>query len=214
MTKRERQEARKREIQQKMCLHHFLGLSVMFENAWTFGLAGGGRTSSTVYQPVNMDKATAKFVLAQWDKILKWRFKLVQELGGTVMWEKVPAAFYRDAEYKLNLVERKSKEAWPEGTHEDFMIIETYLLYAALHDYAILRNDSRPALRYMVQTLGTLVNRLMPKDSPLVEPMNKVYWATRDTWQENPDWTSGGELEWGESEQDKYLREKEKENAA
>ena len=213
MTKRERQEARKRELQMKMCLHHFLGLSVMFENAWVFGLNGGGRFEGTVYQPVNLDKATVKFALAQWDKIVKWRFKLVQELGGTETWEKVPKAFYRDAEYKLNLIERKCKEEWSNGSHEDFIIMETYLLYAAVHDYIILRDDRRATLRYFCQTLGTLADRLMPKDSPLVEPMSRVYWATRDAWQENPDWTRGGELEWGESEQDKYLREKEKEEA-
>lgn len=208
MNKRERKDARKREMEMKMCLPHFLGLSVMFENAWFFGLEGGGRIDGTVYLPVNLDRATAKFVRAQWGRIVKWRYKLVQELGLVDLWDKASRVFYREAEHKLSLIEKGCKAAWPEGTHEDFIIMETYLLYAAVHDYIELRDDRRGNLRYFCQTLGTLANRLLPKDSPLVEPMNEVYWSTRNAWQADPDWTCGGTLEWLESEQEKWLREK------
>lgn len=209
MTKRERDELRQKEARRRMCLHHFLALCVCFEYAWAYGLDGGGSTDAgTTYLPVNLPPAERKFVIEQWQKIVKWRMKLVEGLNDGRNWERGKQGFYTDANAKLEMIEDKAKEFWPEGTREDFLIIQTYILHAAFHDYAILRDDRRPALRYLAQTLGTLVNRLMPKDSPLVEPMNKVYWATRDAWQEWPDWTRGGELEWGESEQDKYLKEK------
>jgi hypothetical protein len=59
----------------------------------------------------------------------------------------------------------------------------------------------------MEQALNTLADRLLPKDSPLVHPMSEAYWLTRDAWQEYPDWTRGGTLEWTPSEQEIYERE-------
>ena len=76
----------------------------------------------------------------------------------------------------------------------------TYVLYCAMYDYAALENDQRPELKKLVNLLGTLSNYLLPEDSPLIEPFNAVYWATREELQQTTDFTAGGRIEWLPSE--------------
>lgn len=207
MTKKERDEQRQREARRRMCLHHFMALCVCVENAWMYGLAGGGVWQGTSYLPVKVTASERKFTAAQWDKIAKWRYRLVQDMGGERQWNVGKGGFYTDANAKLEMIKSGTKKAWPDGTHEDYLFMQTYILYCAFHDYAILRDDRRASLRYLVQTLGTLADRFITRDSPLVAPMNEVYWTTRDAWQEYPDWSCGGTVQWGESEQDKWLKQ-------
>lgn len=200
--------ARAAEMKEKMCLHHFLALSVVFENAWLYGLAGGGVEAKTTYSPVKLEPSLAKYVVNQWGKIVKWRYAYVQSLGGTKIFEQGSRGFYRDADEKLHLIEDATVEAWPNGTREDYLIMQTYLLSAAIYDWIILHDVHCAPLRRFEQSLSALADRLILPDSPLVQPMNAAYWKTRDAWQQFPDWTRGGTLEWGESEQDKYERER------
>lgn len=209
MSKVEKRAARMVELKRKMCLHHFLALSVVFENAWLYGLAGGGTVDRTRYTPVCIEPKLAVFVAEQWQKILKWRFKFVQSLGGTGCFERASKGFYRDAERKLHMIEEATRKAWPDGTREDYLIMQTYLLSCAVYDWRALNDDHRQPLRYFEQALNTLADRLLPRESPLVWPMNEAYWSTRDAWQENPDWTRGGTLEWTPSEQELWLKQKE-----
>ena len=200
--------ARAEEMKRKMCLHHFLALSVIFENAWQYGLAGGGIEGKTRYMSVEIEPTLAKFVREQWNKIAKWRFAYVQSLGGTECFEKASRGFYRDAEAKLRMIEDETRAAWPDGTREDYLIMQTYLLSAAVYDWIILNDVHSAPLRYFEKTLATLTDKLLHRDSPLVHPMSLAYWRTRDKWQENPDWTRGGTLEWTPSEQELYERGK------
>lgn len=207
-SKAQRDEERRREAVRKMCLHHFLALSVVFENAWINGLAGGGTEGKTYYMPVTLAPTLVKFASEQWQKIVKWRYRFIQSLGGTGEWERASKGFYRDTEAKLRMIEDATKKVWPDGTREDYLIMQTYLLSCAIYDWRALNDDHRQPLRYMEQALNTLTDRLLPKDSPLVHPMSEAYWLTRDAWQEYPDWTRGGTLEWTPSEQELYEREK------
>lgn len=205
--KSERKAARVDELKRKSCLLHFLALSVIFESAWLHGINGGGSDKNAKYAAVNVDTRTAKFVREQWGKIVKWRYAFVQTLGGTDSWERGSRGFYRDAEQKLRAGEDATKAAWPDGTREDYLVLQTYLLATAIHDWIALNDDHRRPLRYFSQTLMTFADRLLPADSPLVEPLNTAYFATRDIWQANPDWTDGGTLTWTPSAQELYQRE-------
>lgn len=170
MNKAQKKAARAAAMKEKMCLHHFLALSVIFENAWLYGLAGGGVEAKTTYTPVNLDPALAKYVVNQWGKIVKWRHEYVLTLGGVEVFERGSRGFYRDADEKLHMIEDATVEAWPNGTREDYLIMQTYILSAAVYDWIILHDAHSAPLRRFEQTLSALADpcscltrRLLPR---------------------------------------------------
>lgn len=212
LSKAARQEERIKEGRKKKRLHAFLALSVVVANSWLEGLNGGNQVMDSYYPPITLPPKEEKFVRAQWEKILRWRDAVVAVLG-IRSFERMGRPFFEEVHAKLEMAKSLIRAHLPDAPEEDHLRVLTYIVYTALYDLAILEQDTRKPMRYLVQTLGTLADHLIDRDSPLVDTMNKVYWGTRDAWQEYPDWTRGGEIEWGPSAQDLYLAEKAKAKA-
>ena len=215
MTKRERDEQRRIDAIRRMRLMHLCGMLLHIQVSWEHGFVGGGQAWGAKYAPVDLAGGRLGMAKILWHKLNKARMDMFDAFGMAKEFEKCGKSFFRDSDNAItNLNLEVIRALPPEASYTEGLICSTYLVYAMLHDLRILENDQRPELEKLVRAFGSFADWLLPKDSPLVEPMNKVYWACRDGILCTPDWTRGGELEWGESEQDKYLREKEKEKAA
>lgn len=205
--KAQRNEERRREAIRRMRLHTFIALLIPIMDAWEIGLKGGGEKGKLSFKSIELPSAEARYVRMMSGKIAKARDAVVRMLGVDSF--DVGMSFYRTADTKLQLVSNSVIKHLPEdGTRADQMRVITYIIYTALYDLRWLTEDQRPEVKRLVSVLGTLADHLIDRDSPLVHPMNRVYWETRDIMQEYPDWTLGGTVEWGESEQAKYEREK------
>ena len=215
MTKRERDELRRIEGIRKRRLFHLLGMLLHIQVSWEHGFVGGGEAWGAKYAPVDLEGRMLGMAKIRWHGLNKTRMAFFEAYSMDKAFDKLGQKFFRDSNNAiLNINLEVIRALPPEASYTEGLICSTYLVYAMLHDLRILENDQRPELEKLVRAFGAFADWLLSQDSPLVEPMNKVYWACRDGILCTPDWTRGGELEWCESEQDKYLREKEKEKAA
>lgn len=159
------------------------------------------------FKPVEVDAKEARYIKMMSGKIGKARDAVVRMLGVDSF--DLGMSFFRTADEKLQVISNAVIKHLPADTSRaDQLRTITYIIYTAFHDLRILTDDQRPEVKKLISALGTLANHLIDRDSPLVHPMSWAYWETRDAMQEYPDWTRGGEVEWGPSEQTLYERGK------
>lgn len=206
-SKAQRDEERRKEAIRRLRLHTFIAILIPIMDAWEMGMKGGGQRGSMYFKPVEVDAKEARYIKMQSGKIKKAQDEVVRMLGVDSF--DMGMGFYRTADEKLQTLSLSCIKHLPEdASRADQMRVMTYLIYTAFHDLRIITDDQRPEVKKLISALGALANHLIDRDSPLVHPMSWAYWETRDAMQEYPDWTRGGEVEWGPSEQTKYEREK------
>lgn len=182
-SKTQRDEERRQQAISRMRLHTFIALLIPVMDAWDVGLKGGGQIGSMKYQAVEVPKNEAHYVRMQAGKIDKARDAVVRVLG-LASFEKTGKSFYATADDKLQAFSRAVVDYLPEDcTHADELRVLTYLLYMAFYDLRILTEDQRPEVKKLVSALGCLADYLIKPDSPLILPMNKAYYATRNAIQ-------------------------------
>ena len=182
-SKAQRDEERRQQAISRMRLHTFIALLIPVMDAWDIGLKGGGQVGSMKYQAVEIDKKEARYVRMQSGKVNKARDAVVRLLG-LASFEKTARSFYATADDKLQKLSRAVMDYLPEDcSHADELRVLTYLLYTAFYDLRILTEDGRPEVKRLVSAFGCLADYLLPADSPLVLPMNKAYYATRQAMQ-------------------------------
>lgn len=207
MSKKDRDEARRREAIRRLRLHTFIAILIPIMDAWEVGLKGGGQKGQMSFKSIEVEAKEARYIKMQMGKIAKARDAVVRMLGVDSF--NVGMAFYRTADEKLQVISNAVIKHLPEeASRADQLRTITYLIYTAIHDLRIITDDQRPEVKKLISALGTLANHLIDRDSQLVRPMSWAYWETRDAMQEYPDWTRGGEVEWGPSEQTLYERGK------
>lgn len=203
--KARKEAARKEKAIRRMRLQTFIALLIPVMAAWQIGVKGGGYDGDIYYRPVDVSPEQRRYILMQAGRINKARDVLVRECMGLEAFN-TGKSFFRTADEKLHDISYRIFAELPESqTRADYMTVLTYILYAALHDYRELEDDTRSQLRKLEMVLGQLANHLMPAGSPLCGPMNNVYWATRDDMQATTDWTLGGTLNWQPSEDEKAM---------
>ena len=197
--KAERDAARRAEAMRRMRLQTFICMLIPLLNGWTFGLKGGGYDGYVRYNAINAEPKERKYILMQCGRISKLRDALIRATGIDSF--RAGNAFFQDVNSKLMGVAEHIINVLPEDqTHYDQTVILTYILYAAFHDYAVLAKDRRKELQALISSMKAMANHLIPAGSELCAPLNAVYWATRDDLQQTTDWTLGGTLTWGPSE--------------
>jgi hypothetical protein len=207
MSKKDRDEARRREAIRRLRLHTFIAILIPIMDAWEMGMKGGGQRGSMYFKPVEVDAKEARYIKMQSGKIKKAQDEVVRMLGVNSF--NVGMSFFRTADEKLQVISNAVIKHLPaDASRADQLRTITYIIYTAFHDLRIITDDQRPEVKKLISALGTLANHLIGQNSPLVHPMSWAYWETRDAMQEYPDWTRGGEVEWGPSEQDLYERGK------
>lgn len=205
--KAKRDEERRREAIRRLRLHTYIAILIPIMDAWLVGMAGGGKRGQLEFKSINVPPKIARYIKMQAGKINKARDSVVTMLG--VKSFDVGMSFYRTADEKLQELSAACIKYLPlQADRYDQMCVMTYLIYTAFYDLRILTDDQRPEVKALVSALGALANHLIDRDSPLVHPMSYAYHETKDIMQEYPDWSRGGEVEWAESEQTRYEREK------
>lgn len=205
--KAQRDEERRKEAIRRLRLHTFIAILIPIMDAWEMGMKGGGQRGSMYFKPVEVDAKEARYIKMQSGKIKKAQDEVVRMLGVNSF--NVGMSFFRTADEKLQAISNAVIKHLPaDASRADQLRTITYIIYTAFHDLRIITDDQRPEVKKLISALGALANHLIDRDSPLVHPMSWAYWETRDAMQEYPDWSRGGEVEWGESEQTKYEREK------
>ncbi len=207
MGKKAEKEARRREKAiRRMRLQTFIALLIPVMAGWQIGLKGGGYDGFIRYNAIEADPKERRYILMQCGRINKARDGLVQECMGLEAFN-VGKSFYRTADDKLQHLAELIVDSLPSSqTHYQQMVCLTYIIYCAFYDYAALEGDTRPELKKLITALAAFANHVLPAGSPLCAPFNRVYWATRDDLQANPDWTRGGTLEWELGEDEKAMR--------
>lgn len=206
-TKAKRNEERRQTALARMRLHTFIALLIPTMDGWIVGLNGGGRKGNMEYRAVELPEKERRYFKMQSAKINKARDAVVHMLGLKSF--DIGKNFYMTADFKLTKISESILRNIPEGAnHTDEMRMLLYIIYAAFHDLRILTDDRRPEVGKLCAAVGALANYLLPNDSPLLLPMNKVYYETRDILQESPEWY---EVDWENdpTSAEKYLREKE-----
>ena len=207
VSKAQRNEERRREAILRLRLHTFIAILIPIMDAWELGMKGGGKKVQMEYKAIEVPPKVASYIKMMSGKINKARDEVVRLLG--VESFDVGMAFYRTADDKLQEISAACIKHLPEDAGRyDQMRVMTYLIAAAFHDLRIITQDLRPEVKRLAAAIEGLANYLIKPDSHLVQPMSNAYWETRDVMQEFPDWTCGGVIEWGPSEQDKYLQER------
>ena len=216
MGKKAEKEARRREMAiRRMRLQTFIALLIPVMQGWIIGLKGGGYDGYIRYNAIEAAPKEKKYILMQAGRINKARDTLVREAMGLEAFKAAGNAFFATADKKLMSIAEKIVSSLPDTqTHYEQTAVLTYILYCAFYDYAALEADDRPQLKHLISVLGTFANHVLPAGSPLCAPFNRVYWATRDDLQANPDWTRGGTLEWLPSKDEReMMKEKGRDHA-
>ena len=211
ISKAQRDEERRREAIKRNRLKHLLGLLLHVQVSWEHGFIGGGKAWGASYAPVELKGGRLGMAKILWAKLNTARINLFDAYNFHSEFQRSGKAFYQDGDKVITNLSLEIIKALPEeASYTDGLVVLTYLCHAFLHDLRILEDDNRIELLMLDKALASFANWLLPQDSPLVKPLNVVYAAQRDTVLCSPDWTRGGTLEWGESEQDKYEKEQRK----
>lgn len=212
ISKRERDEARRREALRKTRWLRLVGILLHLELAWGYGLRGGGRAGVVRYHALEMEpkrNSVAKMMLG---RLIKARQAYMDRIDGGGKLERMDRKFFEQSDKEMTEISIEVIKALPEeASSTEALIVLTYVVYAIMHDYRVLHEDDLPELKRMMSAFGSFADWLLPRESPMVEAMNRAYFAVRDEMLGHPDWTCGGELVWLESEQEKWLREREAE---
>lgn len=210
MTKRERDEQRRIDAIMRNRMMHLMSMLLDIQVRWEHGFVGGGRDWGQDYPAVELSGRELGMAKIRWHALNKARMDFFEAMDFDRAIKTKGQKFFRDSDNVITNLRLAALRALPENaSYTDELKVLTYVVYALLHDLRILEADERPALAALVKAFGAFADWLLPKDSALVMPMNAVYWENRDGVLCCPDWTRGGTLEWAESEQDKYLRERE-----
>lgn len=197
-----RDAERKKAAQKRMRLHTIIAILIPIMDAWEVGLKGGGTVKQMSFKPLELPRKDAVFLKLELPKLEKARDAVVRELGSASF--NVGKNFYRTADEKLQAMSEAVVEACPaEASHTDIMRVLTYLVYTALWDFATLTEDERLSVQHLISAFGRIANHLLPADDPLIMPMNKAYYATRDMMQEAPEWY---EVDWDKAPQEVWLK--------
>lgn len=209
-----KQLKRQAAARRRMRLHCFIALLIPIMDGWRLGIKGGGlsgKNSEIKYAPVDVTDKEKSYIRMQMGQIDKARDAVVRMLG-IASFEQVGQQFYHTADEKLQAVTNAIFKFLPEtATHTDNLRVLTYIIATAFHDLRMLTVDERPELRKLCSVLEQFGNHLLPVDSPLLLPMNGVYWSTRDMMQESPASWYDADLDWdtGPTEAERWLMSQE-----
>lgn len=187
--KEEKRAARQAAARRRLRLHTFCLILAHVIKAWHLGMQGGGVQAGITVPPIEPPQPLRRFIRQQCARVEKWHGLVMEQLLGESAPRAMGTQFFSDACAKLQLVDRAAEAAAPHASAYELLTMKTYLVCAAIHDLMIIDPAcaSYP-LRMLRQVLGTLADKLLPPESPLILPMNWAYYQTRDVLQEDPTW--------------------------
>lgn len=188
--KAQRREERIREAKRKNFLQRWIAMSVIILNAW---MHPDESIDGIMYGSIDLTTKEKQFVKRQLAKVDFHRSDLIRRLGLKGMYypgkkteeEARCKAFFESVDKETIVpIEDGVRKYYADGSHTDHLRIITYVAYANLYDWWVMHDDDcHKDIRYLVQTLGTFCDRMLPEDSPLKQAMNSIYWESWNTIQ-------------------------------
>lgn len=171
---RKRQE-RQAMARRRMRLHSLLTVWLLCLQNWEQALAGTHRNFKVEHEVGYFKMQLAK---------LRKRTNIACRLLGSE-WPHRGAVFFTDAQKKIEaLLDANIKNSPADTGYFDLHAVMTYVCYANMHNLCFTTKEERPEILSLITALGQFANHLLPLDSPLLMPMNKTYWETREMFQE------------------------------
>ena len=152
-------------------------------DSWEYGIKGGETVTldkhSYTYAALDVPEKEKRVIRMMLGKIKKAQTDAIKEIGPEVF-TKLPKKFYDDADERIVMVEQATVKVCPDDTDlATYQRVITYVIYSVLLDYYISTNERRPGMMRLLSCLSGLCNYLIPPASPLITPINEVYW---DIW--------------------------------
>jgi hypothetical protein len=175
--KAEEREARIKAARQRMRLHTFTALALLVCDKW--------RTNPALQEDIaELPANERRFLKMQVAKCHKSVQAVVRMLHAQTQWPSQSSAFFQDASALMQmLLERVcNAERMPEYcTYIAVQSVVTYLVYAAIYELQAMVFDERAEVQAMLRDMGILGDHLIQNDSPYLDALNDVFWATRNT---------------------------------
>ena len=177
--KAQEREHRQRQARQRVRLHTFTAMALMVLDKW----------NNNEYLRADIDGLPAnerRFLKMQIAKCLKVTRVVVRQLHDRQQWASPNSAFFQDASalFQDLLARICTAPATPElCRHMDIHSVMTYIIYAALYEWQYMETDEQQdteEVQRMIASLGVLADHLITNDSPFLQTLNDVFWATRD----------------------------------
>lgn len=178
--KAQEQERRIRQARQRMRLHTFTALALMVLDNWK-------KNDLLLADINNLPSNERRFLKMQIAKCFKATQVVVRMLHKKEQWPSQSSTFFIDASAIFrDLLQRicTSPTTPQMCRHMDVHSVLTYLIYAALYEWQSMEQDERKdteEVQYMIKIFGVLADHLIPNDSPFLQTMNDVFWATRNS---------------------------------
>ena len=176
-------EARIQAARQRMLFHKFVALALLCLDQW--------QKSADIQDDIaGLPTNERRFFTMQIAKCLKRVQDVVRILHNAETWPKSPTgAFYQDAsdqEHRLLHIICFDTPSMPKACRcMDVHAVITYLIYCCINDWFAMHMDSEIAqtaeFADMYLALKAFANHVIAADSPLIVPLNEVYWSTRES---------------------------------
>jgi hypothetical protein len=171
--KAQERERRQRQAQQRMRLHTFSALALMVLTKWQDNAI---LLDDIKHLPAN----ERRYIPMQVARCKRSVETVVRMLNRTDGWAAPNSAFFNDASDKIQTLLTSVCNVLPETCRGiDIHSVMTYLIYAALYEWQAMVMDDRKEVQQMISALGAFADHLIKNDSPLLTPMNIVFWNTR-----------------------------------
>ena len=204
--KEQERQKRQRAARQKMRLHTFTALTLMCLTTWK-------ENEYILEERKAMPANERRYIPMQISRCFKAAETVVRMLNKADQWPSPSSTFFEDASERLQTLLLAIKNTLPRtSSATDMHSVLTYLVYAALYEWQALACDERQPVLKLISEMKALADHLIKNDSPLLEPMNKIFWATRDYLHSQaplPIW----DFKKHPSSAELYKREKEKKTA-
>ena len=188
-------QCRERAAKQRLRLHKFCAVMLLLFDKW---LHNEYILDDIEGLPAN----ERRFIKMQRSKCLLRTQAAVRLLNEKEHYAPGGSAFFRDASNEAVALMKKVCDApsMPETCrYMDVHAAVTYVMYAALRDWEAMevmggKEDSLcrcPEVMDMISAIGIFCDHLVPLGSFLAQPINDVYWSTRDGLHAGaplPDW--------------------------
>lgn len=167
-------QQRQQAARQRMRLHTFTALSLKLLTEW--------KSNALILDDLKSYPANERrYIPMQIAQCHKACEAVVRMLNKQDQWPAPSSSFFEDASYKIQTLLAAVCNTMPETCRAiDIQIVMTYILYASLYEWEALSKDVKPEVHHMITTLGAFSDHVLQNDSPLLLPMNRVFWSMRD----------------------------------
>jgi hypothetical protein len=172
--KEQERQQRQQAARQRMRLHTFTALALM--------LLTKSQDNDIIREDMRTLPANERrYIPMQVARCKRSCEAVVRMLNRADQWPATSSAFFEDASDKVQTLLTAVCNVLPlTCSGIDIHIVMTYLIYAALYEWQAMAQDERAEVQRMIADMHAFADHILQNDSPLLLPMNRVFWSMRD----------------------------------